>query len=101
MCKQNKSSEYIWLLYLIQHGLYSLPELRLPKAAVLDFIVTTFHTGRLLFYRGPRIMLAHFSAIRIVKVHSVTTFPTGEPLLSAYVPKLFYPLPIGHFADTS
>jgi hypothetical protein len=46
-------------------------------------------------------MLAHFSAIRIVKVHTVTTFPMGEALLSAYVPKLFCPLPIGQLADTS
>lgn len=47
-------------------------------------------------------MLAHFSARRrIVKVHTVTSFPTGELLLSAYVPELFCPLPIGELADTS
>jgi len=46
-------------------------------------------------------MLAHFSAIVVVKVHTVTTFPTREALLSAYVPKLFCSLPIGQLADTS
>lgn len=43
-----------------------------------------------------------FSArIIIVKVHTVTTFPTEEPLLSAYVPELSCTLPIGELADTS
>jgi hypothetical protein len=73
----------------------------LAQNSSVEFIVTTFHMGRLLFCRGSRIILAHVSAIIIVKVHTVTTFPTGEPLLSAYVPKLFCQLPIGQLADTS
>ena len=73
----------------------------LAQSSSVEFIVTTFYTGRVLFCRSSRIMLAHFLAIIIVKVHTVTTFPTGEPLLSAYIPKLFCQLLIGQLADTS